>query len=438
MIYFGQAVGLGQRAVAENWLLKGARPKSRNLHGHPAVTLAARSGELTVLTWLHRHLGLSVRARSDDGRSVAAIAAWHGHLHVVKYVFEADRQATEAAAAAAATSTGAASGSSSAAGTAAADAAKAMISGKGGEAKEEIEGLVVKRNAAEITMTPVRSTEAAAVQPPLSPPSPPSVLNPVLDCQDSNAVPFVPASLTNDHQRHHQNGSARALFSERAARDKPMGKRARWRLRHRLSQTQDYQIGEQPALLPPSPERDAISLTATTIAPSSPPRSPSTSNQSARRKLELAPCSPNQMEGKMAISSHTVDEGVQEIGTDEGYLPDKGAVVDDASAVYDAADSSSSNGNIENEATTNANNGDPAATAAAPACINNKEQEQAAGEESVRVAAAAKAQAALARAMQELEAARALDWDAVEAVAKSRGETRILKWLQMASKTKGR
>jgi len=402
-------VGLGQRAVAEEWLAKGAKPKSRNLHGHPAVTLAARSGELTILTWLHQHLGLSVRARSDDGRSVAAVAAWHGHLHVVKYVYEADRQASEAAAAAAtAAETAAASNLGVAADEAAASVASDELEEEEEEEEEEKgEGLVVKRNAAEITKTPVRATRgaAAAMQPPLSPPSPPSVVNPGLDCEDGNSMPSVPAvpSLTTN------------------TRNKPMGKRARWRLRHRLSQTHDEQEGKEPALLPPSPEKQASSqalTTMSTIAPASPMRSPSANDKSTCRKLVLAPCSPDQeKEKEMISSSRSFDERVPEIGTEErnpandvtegSSLGD--VTIDDDGKAYDAADSSRCS--------------DLTAAGAA---------------HTTAAAAAAKSQAALARAMRELEAARALDWDAVAAVAKSRGETRILKWLQMASKAKGR
>jgi hypothetical protein len=51
--------------------------------------------------------------------------------------------------------------------------------------------------------------------------------------------------------------------------------------------------------------------------------------------------------------------------------------------------------------------------------------------EAARVAA--EAQAAVARALAALEASRAVDWDAVAAAARSRGETRILKWLQLAA-----
>jgi len=418
-----QAVGLGQRAVAEEWLAKGAKPKSRNLHGHPAVTLAARSGELTILTWLHQHLGLSVRARSDDGRSVAAVAAWHGHLHVVKYVYEADRQASEvAAAAAAAAETAAASNLAVAADEAAASVDSNKLEEEEEEEEEEKgEGLVVKRNAAEITKTPVRATRgaAAAMQPRLSPPSPPSVVNPGLDCEDGNSMPSVPAvpSLTTN------------------TRNKPMGKRARWRA-HRLSQTHDQQGEKEPALLPPSPDKQASSQTSTTISTSasaSPMRSPSGNDTSTCRKLVLAPCSPDQEEQKKVSSSRSFDERVPEIGTEErnpanevtegSSLGDD--TIDDDGKAYDAADSSSSSD-----------------LTAAVACTSNKEQEEEEDEEAARAtaaaAAAAKSQAALARAMRELEAARALDWDAVAAVAKSRGETRILKWLQMASKAKGR
>lgn len=437
-------MGLGQRAVAENWLAKGARPKSRNLHGHPAVTLAARSGELAVLAWLHEHLGLSVRARSDDGRSVAAIAAWHGHLHVVQYVFEADRQATEVAAAAAARG---ARSVTATAGEPAEVVDNEDVADKEGE--EEKEGLVVKRNAAEITKTPVRVSGAAARPPPLSPPS---VVNPGLDCDNSNAVPSVPASLTN----HHQN-SARALFTREGevARDKPMGKRARWRLRHRLSQTHDYQ-GEEPAILPPSPEKYAQSRATSTAEATSPTRSLSTTNiEGACRKLVLAPSlPPDQMEEKKtATSSRHTDTGVPEIGCDEpnsaDEVPDNSSLGDDAlfddGIAYNAADSSGNsimNGEIAGSASSNSDFTAKVRSTSEKEPEQDEEQDHEGGggggedEEAATAAAAAKSQAALAKAMHELEAARALDWDAVAAVARSRGETRILKWLQLASKTK--
>ena len=61
-------------------------PRCRNEHGHGAMALAARNGQLHVVRWLHESVGLSLCSKSDDGRTASELAVSQGHLHILQYM----------------------------------------------------------------------------------------------------------------------------------------------------------------------------------------------------------------------------------------------------------------------------------------------------------------------------------------------------------------